>query len=191
MDKIFAIIRKNNATFYNYRTGRRNSVYGRMVLTAFGSSFVCWIAPRFSLEMLNACLTVQAILVGFSFSVLFFLLSSRIKFDALSASLEKRNKFEKVDKLGKELFTNVSYFSVVSIGTIILAFLLLSVDFARTATPINAETIYISKAFIGGLIFSVLETMLLAILFESFYTFVRTVGRIDYYFEERMLLEAE
>ena len=191
MDKILAIIRKNNATFYNYRTGNRNPISRRIIITVAGSALACFMAPRFSLEMLNACLTVQAILVGFSFSVLFFLLSSRIKFDSLSASLEKKVKFEKIEKLGKELFTNVSYFSVISIGTIILAFLLLSIDFARTPSPPDILTIGTNKVIVTDMIFNLLEALLLAMLFESFYTFVRTVGRIDYYFEERLLLESD
>ena len=78
MFNVRSIIANNNRTFYNYRTDERFSIVPRIIIFVFISAAVAlsnFIRPS---DFLSAVLAVESILVGFSFSVLFFLLSNSV-----------------------------------------------------------------------------------------------------------------
>ncbi len=194
------IIRNHNATYYDYDTGDQKPVWLRYVLVALGSIGLVLIFETVPSEMLGALLTVQSILIGFSFSVMFFLLSGSLPTISDNGSIEAGLKKEKLTRLARELFYNVSYFNVIALVSVLLSLLLLlpSIDVdalvdwikKRSVLAFWAEATW--RSFFVTLIDwlkPALEFMLYATLLESLTSFARTVGRVSFYFERRLKTE--
>lgn len=164
--------------------------------------FAAILTPVVSIDVLSATITVQAILIGFSFSVMFFLVqdasdkssdksNEKFKQPDCNYSLEKQLDNEQINLLSKELFWNISYFNVISFLSLVVALAMmlpnifgnvfrlfskmnfLNIDWQPFVLAVNIS------AFIAQWIFFLLIT-------ESAFTFVRTVGRVSFLFEQRM-----
>ncbi|WP_299287440.1 hypothetical protein [uncultured Tateyamaria sp.] len=194
------IIRNHNATYYDYDTGDQKPVWLRYVLVAFGSIGLVLICETVPSEMLGALLTVQSILIGFSFSVMFFLLSGSLPTIADNGSIEAGLKKEKLAKLARELFYNVSYFNVIALVSVLLSLLLLlpSIDVDALVEWIKKRSVLTFwteaswRSFFATVIDwlkPALEFMLYATLLESLTSFARTVGRVSFYFERKLNTE--
>lgn len=197
MSNFRGIIRNHNATFYDYDTGEQKSVWLRYLLVALSSIVLVVIFNRVPSEMLGALLTVQSILIGFSFSVMFFLLSGSLPTIVENGSIETSLKKEKLERLAKELFYNVSYFNVIALVSVFLSLLMLlpniNVDalvewiIQNSFLSFWTETSW--RLFFGrltGWLIPALEFILYAALIESLTSFARTVGRVSFYFERRL-----
>lgn len=160
--------------------------------------FAAILTPVVSIDVLSATITVQAILIGFSFSVMFFLVqdasdksNEKFKQPDCNYSLEKQLDNEQINLLSKELFWNISYFNVISFLSLVVALAMMlpnifgnvfklfsKMNFLNIDWQPFVMTVNIS-AFIAQWIFFLLIT-------ESAFTFVRTVGRVSFLFEQRM-----
>ena len=76
-------------------------------------------------DVIGSILTVQSILMGFSFSVLFFLMSGNNRQSKDDEAIETKNKIRRLNKLSKELFFNVSYFNFLAIFSVLFSLVLL------------------------------------------------------------------
>lgn len=200
MSNFQEIIKNHNATYYNYDTGKRKSCFLRYFLVSLGSISLVVIFEAVSSEMLGALLTVQSILIGFSFSVMFFLLSGSLPTIEDRGSIEAGLKKEKLARLAKELFYNVSYFNVIALVSVLLSLLLLlpSLDIDALVEWIKKQS-YLTfwtesdwRSFFTTLINWVkptLEFVLYATLLESLTSFARTVGRVSFYFERKLKVD--
>ena len=195
MNSILGIIKRNNSTFYDNRSDRRVSVFPRILLLVALGLLLSWVLGTPSDEVVSSVITVQSILVGFGFSVLFFLVSSAKEDPSVSASIENKLRKERLNKLSDELFFNISYYNVTTFFSLLLALL-----FAFDIAPMKQ----ISLVFINN--FSFFETIkgnletfvkylhhtLIAILYfillESIFTFYRIVVRVNFYFDQKRKL---
>lgn len=198
MSSLKDIVRRNSETFYDFGTGRRYSILPRLISFVILSFVLSLIFSDLDAQVLSAIITVQAILIGFSFSVIFFLVSSPgVSGDAQSKSIEKSVKAERLVRLSNELFHNVSYFNLVGIACVISAVILMLpkietieivVGVYRNAVASIPEGMpghsYVKGFYwFAGL---VSEALFVFMLLESIYTFVRVVKRVNFFFSERI-----
>ncbi|WP_312488849.1 hypothetical protein [Sphingomonas sp.] len=191
MFSIIDIVRRDASTYYEY--GTNNRVGRTKTFIAFGVLAVAVgaLVNEASADFLAGALSAEAILVGFSFNVLFYLVANRLTKPAAYASIEHELRFERLSKLSDEVFDNVTYFNLVAIGAAVAALLLLLMgsdgfnanlqkigDFVEARTRIDQTTLswakYVAKS--AGL------AVLIFVLCESIYTFLRAVGRVRFYF---------
>jgi hypothetical protein len=196
------IVENHNRTFYDYASNTRKSVRPRYVTLALLAIALALLFPRQSDDFLNAVLTAQAILVGFSFNVLFFLLSNGEPTPDNETSLERGLRRAKVERLSKELFHNISYYNLVTISSVVLAFTLMSSamdgaigKFAREWLTENIEHVPSIASVYAGFVCQFVRYIAFATLYflllESLFTFYRTVFRVSYFFEKRLELRRE
>jgi uncharacterized membrane protein len=199
MRQIIDIIDKNSSTYYDYETGKpeplRNIYLWPSVVSIIGA--VAFSAP--SSNFITIIVTIYAILIGFSFNVLFYLLSiDKLKVSEKIDSLEIKGRITRLNRLNDELFYNVSYFNLVSVGVLILALVFFAFE---SRTPRLAEQ---AISALGGrrlydniddflvsirLIFmSAYRVIMYFLLVESLFSFLRSTFRISFYFEERRTL---
>lgn len=195
MSSLLNIASKHWGTFYDYDTGARQSIWKRTLCAASISLVVSLLVKEISSDAIAALLTVQSILIGFSFSVLFFLLSGSIPI-ADESSIEQKLNAQKLTKLSNELFYNVSYFNVVATFSVVVALLLLlpgldkSIIFAA-ASKIEGGLEFVSNQKVWVLrcfswISEVLNFALIFLFLESTASFIRTISRVSFFFEKRL-----
>jgi hypothetical protein len=141
-------------------------------------------------DFINAINTVASILLGFGFSVLFFIASSKIEVEDSSDSLEKKNRVSRLNQLSKELFHNVSYFVLTSFAALASSMLVIAPEahgdwFATHALPIMKKWISNPSAYVWWLNFTVRAAFFFLIV-EAGYTFARIVNRVNFLFEEKL-----
>ncbi|MRG56376.1 hypothetical protein GF108_12385 [Phyllobacterium sp. SYP-B3895] len=184
------IIEKNNGTFYNYRTQEEFTIWPRMAVFLIFSIIISFALLKEMPDFLNAINNAVSILLGFSFSVLFYLASSRKDAVAETDSLEKQNRDRRLTKLSNELFYNISYF-------VIVALLLLGASLIIIIPDAQASIVTIWRLFFGDWLIAQLAvlTRILSfairscfffLLMEAAFTFARIVGRVNFLFEEKM-----
>lgn len=196
MFSVRSIVSANNQTFYEYNTNKKISIRPRIFATAIISSLVGFCLDRDFRDFLNGVITVQAILIGFSFSVMFFLMSaasSRSAVPKKSTSLEAQLREEKLEALSKEIFHNVAYFNLVAMGCLAVALVIL--------LPNNSDVIwnflkflkvesskFVEKPYAVFLVSvqPLVRAIFLFLLLESAFTFARTTGRVNYLFGKRL-----
>lgn len=196
MSDLLGIIRRHRETFYDYNTGKPTSVWPRNSVIVLFSFLVVLIFDGISVEAISALLTVQSILIGFGFSVLFFLISADERTAQESASIESKLTASKLEKLSRELFYNVSYFNIVATSSVVVALLLMvphidsavasrlaqlfagsNLDASDKVSAFEQVTYWISE--VGNFV-------LVLLFVESISTFLRTVGRVNFLFEKRL-----
>lgn len=197
MSSIIDIIRNNRSTFYNYNTKEAQRVFPRLVSFVALAAIAALSMRHVGEDFLGAVLTVQSILVGFSFSVLFFLLTGdRINSD--NKMIEENLRSEKVNKISKEIFYNVSYFNLTAISSVALSLFMLlpslslprfMIDFISQVEIAKSIMDWSAWKYIFGVVWVLSVWALFTILIESLYTFARTVGRVTYLFGERLRME--
>lgn len=183
------IVRNNNNTFYNYDTGAKKHIRYRISIFVFLSFILCFFLKNPTDGFLSAILTVQSILVGFSFNVLFFLTSSSDEFKN-SSIIEVDLLHAKIERLKRELFYNISYFIMISVICILSSLIIIipAVDVAVTV-PV--------RGFLGGGICNIADKVSSAFWYfvyfllyfstvEGIYTFARTTYRVVFLFNKKM-----
>ena len=204
IQRAWAIYRDNASTFYDFRTNDKQSRWMQLFLPPVIAAAAVFLVPIESLDILSATITVQAILIGFSFSVMFFLVQNcspphrELTIESSPSrepSLENQLDEEQVQLLSKELFWNISYFNLVAFASLVAAIFLMMPNiwsgFDRVLPDLveiggqkpNYQLLARSSSYIGQWVFALL-------IIESGYTFVRTVGRVNFLFEQRMGLKA-
>jgi hypothetical protein len=185
------IVVSNDATFYDYRTGgplpRRTRVAFKLLLVVA----LVALFPKVDSDFIDNVLTIYAILIGFSFNILFFLLSVTKKEKITTNFLEDQNKAKKIHKLGKELFHNVSYFNLVSISLILIA-ITYNLCKGYETEILSYVSKYVSDEYSKSLrcvAFYTQNTIFYALLVESTYTFIRTLSRVSFYFDKKIKFE--
>lgn len=196
------IISKNNKTFYDYQTEKVQSIAPRLAFTGAVSVLLAVMFSAIDDSFVNAVLTVQSILVGFSFSVLFFLLSGAEIKSVTEGSIEQKQKVKKLKTLSEELFYNVSYYNLVAISSVLVALLYLLPDMDRSSKiPTMVLKLVTSMAgsqdvlswfsSIGTWVEVAVRFILYFLVIEGMYTFWRTVRRVSFFFAEKLSLGAE
>lgn len=190
MASLRSIIENNNATFYNYRTGGRERIWPRILIFILLAPVISFMMSRNLINFINSINTVTAILLGFAFSVLFYIASSRDNPPSDHSTLEQGNREERLEKLSKELFHNVSYFVVAASAGLALSMLVIAPDahgdwFSKHALPQMkrvvpdvAEYLWWVKLLIRSVFFF--------LIIEAAYTFARIVGRVNFLFEQKL-----
>lgn len=176
-----------------------------MVVKVIGAILAALIFSVITEDMIDAILVIYSILIGFSFNILFYLLSMNRLSHEENESIERELKVKKLNKLKEELFHNVSYFNIISISLILLAIILLffyPYDFETLSQSRMLENFFnqtLESSFDWryhiDLAVSVIKTLFRAVfyyvLIESFYSFLRTTGRVTFYFEEKLALQKQ
>lgn len=191
MSKIFDIVRRDAETYYEYGTNSRLGRWKTLCAFAVFSLFIALIVGNASDNFLSGALAAQAILVGFSFNVLFYLVANRLTKPPTFSSPEHELRFERLSKLSDEVFDNVTYFNLVAISSAVVSLLLLLMG----SDNLNANLYKIRGVFeaitgVSGEVLSYAKygsrllglTFLMFLLSESVYTFLRAVGRVRFYF---------
>lgn len=198
MTNLVEIVRRNNSTFYDNRSNRRKSVVPRMLSFFAGSLVVPWVAGTPSDTVVSAVITVQSILVGFGFSVLFFLVSSEREKEDEAKSLEDKERRKRLNVLSDELFFNISYYNVATFLSVLLALL-----FAFDVTGIASFTSSVSNGLsiqqdtlenVRGYLelgHRLLIALFFFVLFESVFTFYRIVIRVNFFFDQKRKINAQ
>lgn len=198
MINVFDIIKRNNSTFYDNRSNRRQSVVPRMLLFAFVALIVAWVLGTPSDAVVSAVITVQSILVGFGFSVLFFLVSSERENESDTTSLEDGTRRKRLNVLSDELFFNISYYNITTFLSMLLA-LLFAFDLSGIASFSSSVSGRLSipdsyASYSQGLLnlaHRTLITVFFFMLFESVYTFYRIVIRVNFYFDQKRKIKSQ
>lgn len=192
MLRFLNIVRENDATFYDFRTGRRRNTAPRLICTLGISGVLAIVFTGDVATFLSSLITVQAVLVGFAFSVIFFLLSVPETKALNPDSIEDQLAARKAETLSNELFSNVSYFTLVGMIGLSAAIALLAPDLpsfllqTSRRLQLNGSSAAAETASKAGRIALLFATSFLTI--ESGYTFGRTIGRVWFLFTERARL---
>ncbi|TIX89280.1 hypothetical protein [Rhizobium sp. P44RR-XXIV] len=190
MASIRSIIANNNATFYNYRTGSRIRVWPRMLLFAAVSPPLAFLLTDKLTDFINSINTVASILLGFGFSVLFYIASSREDQSPSTASLEQKNRAHRVNELSRELFHNVSYFVMTASAGLAFAMIVIAPEaqgdwFTKQALPYLEKLTSRAPDYLWWLSL-VIRSLFFFLIIEAAYTFARIVGRVNFLFEEKL-----
>ncbi len=184
-----AVIKRNSETFYNYKTEEPRTqryrlgaeiVLAALLTTAFQDNLSTFI---------TAVTAVQAIVLGFAFNVMFFLMSDAPPSQTYE-SIEDKLRTSHVFKLKRELFYNISYFILVAMASLLLAFLLLMpsgwgiIGHVMIPLPLSKLARSVGRwtqitAFLLILLGFYASTL------ESAVSFVRVVGRVNFLFERK------
>lgn len=194
MASVKKIISKNNETFYDYRTKKAVSTRPRIAFFMLVSVLCAFSFSTLDDAFISSVLTVQSILVGFSFSVLFFLVSSSTDLNIEDPSLEVLERVSRINTLSKELFFNVAYYNTVTILSVLVAllFILPSLSFPNIFSELLNDFLSNKGDFanIAAILCELASRFLVFLFFvvfiESMYTFYRIVRRVNFYFLEKL-----
>ncbi|GGB21855.1 hypothetical protein [Allosediminivita pacifica] len=198
MTSLIEIVRRNNSTFYDNRSGKKKSVVARTLLFVTLSLISSWVLGTPSDTVVSAVITVQSILVGFGFSVIFFLVSSERENEDGANGIEDRIRRKRLNTLSDELFFNISYYNVVTFFSVTLSLL-----FAFNIDGVSS--------FAGGVVADldiqggvkdnlrqyvewahhILIAFLFFVLLESVFTFYRIVIRVNFFFDQKRKVKSQ
>lgn len=191
MSSITDIVRRDAATYYKYDASNRVSRIPTVIIFVLISLAVAIVTQVASNDFLAGALSAQAILVGFSFNVLFYLVANRLTVPSRWFDIDHELRFERLAKLSDEIFDNVTYFNIVAIASVVacLALLLIGSDafnanlrFVCSVQKIRAYIDTDLLVIVAKVMRALLLAILLFLLIESVSTFVRAVGRVRFYF---------
>ena len=190
MVSIRSIIANNNATFYNYRTGGRIRVWPRIILFAALSAPLAFLLTDKLTDFINAINTVASILLGFGFSVLFYIASGKEDQSSPNSSLEQKNRARRVNALSKELFHNVSYFVMSASAGLAFAMVVIAPEaqgewFTKNALPYLTKITPSATDYLWWTSLAI-RSVFFFLIIEAGYTFARIVGRVNFLFEEKL-----
>lgn len=196
---IQSITQKNRDTFYDYSTGEKVSLARTRFVKLLLALFMAFVFAHPSQGFFGIIMASYSILIGFSFNVLFYLLGYADRYSQPKQQNQKHNRilekeleYEKLGRLSRELFYNVSYFNVIAVALIILSLLY----YLFQGTIFAGWWQHPPQAIDGSLFQFLVVTkslslhlyhfMLYLLLCESMYTFLRVVGRVNYYFNKKI-----
>lgn len=197
MFEFSTVWRKNRSTFYDFETSEQRAIWPLLVCEFLLSVFLLIIFPYAKDGVLQAVLTVYSILIGFSFSVLFYLVSiSETPIDEVNTSLEAQKRTETSNRLRKELFYNVSYFACVAFLVVVLslAFVIgnsfsMSLSIA-VSFLVELLSSYAWLAFaidlLGLILVVLMKIAFYFFIIDSMFSFVRIIFRVNFYFERKI-----
>lgn len=190
MASIRSIIANNNATFYNYRTGARTNVWPRMIVFAALAPPLAFLLTDKLTDFVNSINTVASILLGFGFSVLFYIASGKDEESFSSSSLEQQNRSRRVNQLSRELFHNVSYFVMTASAALAFAMIVIAPEaqgdwFSKNAIPILLKITPKASDYLWWFGLSI-RSVFFFLIIEAAFTFARIVGRVNFLFEEKL-----
>lgn len=190
MASIRSIITNNNATFYNYRTGERLRVWPRMVLFIVVSPTLAFLLTDKLTDFINSINTVASILLGFGFSVLFYIASSKDDEVSPNSSLEQKGRARRVNALSRELFHNVSYFVMTASAGLAFAMIVIAPEaqgewFTKQALPLLGKATPKAADYLWWVSLAI-RSVFFFLIIEAGYTFGRIVGRVNFLFEEKL-----
>lgn len=195
MINIFNIHKQNSETFYNYATGKKLSLIRQRLYKALIALFMTFLFFEISSGTFSTVVAIYSILVGFSFSILFFLLSIELENADDEKNLEIKKIKQKINKLLKELFYNVSYFNLLAVCLIF--FSLLSFVFSGTShwflkiESLNemfqeySDEFLVAKLLLRGCYLFTFYYLLI----NSAYSLLRTTERVSYFFQQKIKLK--
>ena len=170
--------RANASTFYDLPTGRKHSLWLRY-LCIFGFGAVLqWCGFRPSPDSLDALITVLGVLLGFGYSVQFYLAGTSLPEIARDDYLEDVGDKRLLSRTSSEVYDNVVYLNYA-----ILMGLLPPFSLTVTMPEFLLEPAWIKDVMVnvGGA-----ATWVLAL--EVFATFYRVLARSSFFFSERRRL---
>lgn len=190
MASILSIVRKNNSTFYNYRTNNRVRIWPRIILFILISVPTAFVLTNNLTNFINSINTVMAILLGFGFSVLFYIAGNKEDSVSAGGSLERKNRIERINALSTELFHNVSYFVMTASAGLAFAMVVIAPEanndwLTKHALPC-LEMLSPSASDYFWWIGLVIRSFFFFLIIEAGYTFARIVGRVNFLFEEKL-----
>lgn len=184
------IWRHNAKTFYDRKTERQHSLVWRYFIFVVVSIIFAITFGRRSDNVYMGLITAQAILVGFSFNIMMFMASNKKIIVVDKAIIENKLKADRVNKLGNEIFYNLSYFNLVALTSVVMSIVMLfgpsDVLFLSDVSGFAFITLRMIWAVVGLLALFILYFSSV----ESLATFIRIIQRTTYYFEQRVHLEA-
>jgi hypothetical protein len=192
MGRIVSIIDKNSKTFYNYRTKDRTRVWPRVIFFALISPCLAFLLTNNLTNFINSINTVASILLGFGFSVLFYIASGNAEPDHSDMSLERKNRLARLETLSIELFHNVSYFVMTASAALAFSMIAIAPEaqdgwFTKTVLPLTDPYRELALCVVWWLGFAI-RAVFFFLLIEAGYTFGRIVGRVNFLFEEKLKL---
>lgn len=201
MSSIYCIYKNNRNTFYDFESGKLLPIRKQYGVKLFFAVILTIIFFQISSGLISAVLTVYAILTGFSFNVILYLIANPNKVDTETASIENELTVTKLKKLRKELVFNVSYFNTISLLIIVIslfyflidirtheAFMIfLEEDYLKDLLKSNADKITSFMKF-GAFVYAFL---LYSFIIESIHTFTRTIVRVNFYFNKQATLTGD
>lgn len=195
MFNIESIIRNNNATFYDFETGKRRSQKPKVVVLTALSVALAILCPKVSDNLLAGFLAVQSILLGFTFNVMFFLVANNKDQATKPQSIEGQLRTERINTLYHELFYNVSYFNLVAVASIIIAagLLLPTMEvpsFLQHVGFFQSYLHWLSTSTAPTVIGTIFQDSLMFVFYwlacEVVFSIARVIGRTSFYFERKM-----
>lgn len=191
MSSLADIIKRDLATYYEYDVENRVSRRPLILTVALLSVVAGAVVGVASNDFLAGALSAQAILVGFSFNVLFYLVANRLTAPSKWQNMEHELRFERLSTLSDEIFDNVTYFNLVAIMSAVGCLALLLIGSERFVANISNAIDWLGAVSHSDMTVardlcrfgrSMLLSGLLFLLVESVITFTRTVGRVRFYF---------
>lgn len=193
MISIRNVIDNNTKTFHNHRLDAHEPI-GQRLLATGGIAFLLALFTGSNIsDFLDAVITVQAILIGFSFSVMFFLVSEDVKPATVeTGSIEAARKAAQANRVAGEIFHNVSYYNLVAMLCLGLALVLL-VPARIFTVPDFLAPLYREQPMIGDFLNAsgkagrfVMLAAFYFLLLESAFTFSRSIARVSFLFEQKI-----
>lgn len=189
------IIRNNNATFYDFGTRKARSQRFRFILTFALALIVSITCSKPSDTLIAGVLAVQAVLLGFTVNVMFFLVSNRETNDEAPKSIEGQLRAERLRTLHNELFHNVSYFNLLVIALIVVATVLLFPvpeipSFLRGMPWVERYAQWLAHSELPYVISVVIRACGMFVFYfliaEVVFSIARLIGRTSFYFERKL-----
>ncbi|MDX2209638.1 MAG: hypothetical protein SFV20_04680 [Sphingopyxis sp.] len=178
---IFEIIINHNKTFYNFRTNESRRPIYRYFIVVIISLFTAFFGSDFDGAIRETIITSFSILLGFGFSVIFYLGVDNNALKNESGHLEDELKNEKINKVRRELFFNVAYFNITALLTIFII-IISQIKFSEKFN--NYFFDYIDTYF-----FRVSEVtfgfIICTLVLESFIAFFVVIKKVNYMVEQR------
>lgn len=190
------IYKANRRTFFDHKLDKLESIRGRLIIQILASLLCAALFYRELSNFLDGVITVQSVLIGFSFSVMFFLMSSRERpvdrSEKTSESRESKLRSAKAIKVSEEIFANLAYFNLAALASLITALALLLPPISVALKPLHhlvpATFNSVSQAmhWAGYAAWFLVTFVFYFLLIESGYTFVRIINRVNFLFEQKV-----
>lgn len=165
-------------------------MWPRLIIFAFVSPVLAFVLTDKLTDFINSINTVASILLGFGFSVLFYIASSKDDQRLQSNSLEQKNRADRINALSRELFHNVSYFVMTASGGLAFAMIVIAPEaqgewFSKTILPLLVKVTPNASDYLWWSAL-VIRSIFFFLIIEAGFTFGRIVGRVNFLFEEKL-----
>ncbi len=184
------LLREHRSTYYEYSSGELRPFWRPKLVQLLVAVTVAFFFHDISDSLLQALLAVYSILIGFSFSVLFHLISQPASTSTeTSHHHETELRKERLVKLHQEIFYNVSFFvicSLIIVASVVAYYVLSGISVRFYA--IGAPSEYVCSAFftLRAVSVFVFTAVLYFLLLETGFAFTRIVQRVIFYFNQKI-----